>query len=66
MQNSTEPALSLLEEAIVENPASALLYLNRGLIRELMGDLKGACEDWTQAAELGSEEAAEYLKECND
>ena len=28
-------------------------YLNRGLIKELTGDLPGACEDWTRATELG-------------
>jgi tetratricopeptide (TPR) repeat protein len=66
MQNKVEPALILLDEAIMGNPGSALLYLNRGLIRELMGDLKGACEDWGRANELGAADSAGYLKECNE
>jgi hypothetical protein len=43
-----------------------VLYLSRGLIRELTGDLNGACEDWNRVKELGSAEADEYIKECND
>ena len=35
-QDEIEPALNLLEKALEENPGSALLYLNRGLIRELI------------------------------
>jgi tetratricopeptide (TPR) repeat protein len=64
-QNKIEPALSLLDGAIEENPGTALLYLNRGLIREMIGDLSGACEDWNHAKELGAEQAASYIGECN-
>ncbi len=39
---------------------------NRGLIRELKGELDGACEDWSQALELGANEAEAYVKECNE
>ena len=42
-----------------------MLYLNRGLIREMMGDMNGACEDWNHALRMGAEEANEYIKECN-
>jgi hypothetical protein len=48
------------------NPGLAVLYLNRGLIRELTGDLQGACEDWMKVKELGSAAADEYIKECNE
>ena len=65
-QNNIEPALSILDVAIAENPEVSLLHLNRGLIRELKGDLDGACEDWNRAVELGSEEAEAYVKECNE
>ena len=58
------PALSLLDETLVEHPDDALLYLNRGLVRELTGDLVGACEDWHRAIELGAEEANEFINEC--
>ncbi len=53
-QNDIDPALALLDMAIVENPDVSLLYLNRGLIRELKGNLSGACEDWNRALELGA------------
>ena len=42
-------------------------YFARGNTKEHLGDLKGACEDWKKAAELGDEDAAELLKEhCED
>lgn len=65
-QNSIDPALALLDMAIVDNPNASLLYLNRGLIRELQGNLSGACEDWSKALELGAMEAAAYVKECDE
>jgi tetratricopeptide (TPR) repeat protein len=65
-QDRMQEALSLLDTAIVNDPESAILYLNRGLVRELTGDLKGACEDWARAGELGAASAQEYLSECND
>ena len=63
-QGQLEPAMSILDGILEENPDDALLFLNRGLVRELLGDPEGACADWTRAKDLGSEEAAEYLKEC--
>lgn len=65
-QNNIEPALALLDMAIVENPEMSLLYLNRGLIRELNGNLTGACEDWNKALDMGASEAETYVKECNE
>jgi hypothetical protein len=51
--------------AIELNNDYGIALLNRGFVRELMGDLNGACEDWTRAAELGIEEAEQYLFECD-
>ncbi len=65
-QNSVIPALSLLDDVLEEYPEEALLFLNRGLIRELSGDLNGACEDWNYAKQLGAKEADNYLTECNN
>ncbi len=64
-QGQTVQALALLDEALGEHPDEALLYLNRGLVRELTGDLDGACEDWHRAIELGAREANEFIKECD-
>jgi tetratricopeptide (TPR) repeat protein len=63
-QGQLVPALELLDETLQDHPGDALLYLNRGLTRELTGDLDGACEDWSMAKELGAEQAEEFLKEC--
>jgi tetratricopeptide (TPR) repeat protein len=60
------PALELLDGIIEESSEDATLYLNRGLIRELSGNLNGACEDWNRAKELGAEQAEVYLKECKN
>ena len=38
-------------------------YYARAYVRLELGDKKGACEDWTKAAEMGRENAAERLKE---
>lgn len=59
-------AVKILDEVIVKYPQEPLLYLGRGLIREQMGDLEGACLDWKQVQELGSKEADEYIRECSD
>lgn len=65
-QSQFMPALDLLDGVLVEYPEEALLYLNRGLIRELAGDIDGACEDWNMAKELGAEQADEFIKECSN
>ena len=50
-------------KAIEINPKHAGAYCNRGIAKNDSDDLKGACEDWKKAAELGDEKAAEFLKE---
>ena len=59
-----------LEKAIKEfnliveiEPSFYKVFYNRGLIKKKLGDLKGACEDWKKAAELGDEEAAKLVEE---
>ena len=64
-QGQMLPALQLLDLTLEEHPDEGLLYLNRGLVRELTGDLVGACEDWHQAIALGIEEAREFINECD-
>jgi len=64
-QGEVDPALQLLDEVLQQYPDNAQLYLNRGLVRELNGDLAGACEDWHRAIELGAEEARDFVNECD-
>jgi tetratricopeptide (TPR) repeat protein len=59
-----ETAIAIFDEIIDESPGFGKAYLNRGLVKELLGDLKGACSDWNMALELGIQEAANYVKEC--
>ena len=44
-------------------PQNALAYRNRGLLKELTGDLNGACRDWRKAAGLGLKKPAEWVKQ---
>jgi tetratricopeptide (TPR) repeat protein len=62
MENET--AIAIFDEVINNSPNFAKAYLNRGLVKELLGDLEGACSDWNMALELGIEDAAKYVKEC--
>jgi tetratricopeptide (TPR) repeat protein len=57
-------SISLFDKIIQSDNAFGKAYLNRGLVRELTGDLQGACSDWKKAFELGIKEAEKYLKEC--
>ncbi len=38
-------------------------YSERGMLREELGNMKGACQDWKKGAELGDELAAEWYDE---
>ena len=45
---------------------SSSAYANSGLIKEQLGDLNGACSDWKNAASLGDEKSAQWLRDqCN-
>jgi tetratricopeptide (TPR) repeat protein len=57
-------SISLFDQILVSDNAFGKAYLNRGLVRELTGDLDGACSDWKKAFELGITEAEKYMKEC--
>ena len=48
--------------AIQINPNDAKAYSNRGIVLEIVGDLKGACTDWRKAAELGNTNAAKWVR----
>ncbi len=64
-----EIAANRLTNIVINNVASgdeyidASFYFERGRAQKALGDLKGACEDWKKAAELGDEDTAELLKQ---
>ncbi len=63
--NEHATAVSVYNEILEDEYDFAAAYLNRGLVKELMGNLEGACEDWNMAYELGIEQAGKYIEECN-
>ena len=63
--NRIEEAADQLDMAVGLDDTYGTAYLNRGYVKELMGDLDGACEDWARAQELGIEEAETALTECD-
>ena len=63
-QNELDDAVEMLDQVIGMHPEEGVLFLNRGLIKEMKGDLVGACNDWNRALELGQKQAASFLEEC--
>ena len=49
-------------KAIEIDPNSSNAYLNRGVAKENIGDMQGACNDWRQASYLGNESAAKWVR----
>ena len=58
--NYDEKAKKDAEKAISLDKNFADAYVNRGMAKEMLRDLEGACEDWHKAKELGSELGKSY------
>ena len=72
-----EGAIADYTNAIEINPENSTAYAYRGMAKEMFekrnffrhlififnGDLKGACDDWEKASELGYEEATNWVKD---
>ena len=59
-------AISAADKAIQLRKDYAQAYLNRGIAREMVRDIPGACEDWKRASELGVNSAQPYYDSiCN-
>ena len=50
-------------KAIEIDQYSANAYLNRGVAKENLGDMKGACDDWRKASSLGNEYTRKWVRE---
>ena len=50
-------------KAIEIDPNYSNAYLNRGVAKENLGDMKGACDDWKQASYLGNESTAKWVRD---
>lgn len=53
-------ALDYADKAIKMDKESSAAYVNRGLAKEMLRDMRGACKDWLKAKELGSETGKNY------
>ena len=54
-------AISDYTKAIEIYPNTDYAYANRGAMKAILKNLKGACVDWKKAAELGNKDAADWL-----
>jgi tetratricopeptide (TPR) repeat protein len=63
-QNKMTSAIYDYGQAISIRPQDPEAYYRRALIERDMKDTGKACKDFTKAAQLGNEDAKEYLKEC--
>ena len=61
-QGDYQGAIADYSKAIEINPQDASTYVSRGIARELVNDLKGACDDWRKAADFGQTQPAEWVK----
>ena len=59
-------AIADYTKAIELDPDYASAYANRGINKENLGDLNGACKDWRKAASLGHSNSAKWVRDqCN-
>ena len=59
-------AIADYTKAIELDPNYRNAYTNRGINKENLGDLNGACADWKKAARLGDADAAKWVaNQCN-
>ncbi|HPG55097.1 MAG TPA: tetratricopeptide repeat protein [Candidatus Enterocola sp.] len=64
-QNKLETAIDNYNRAIEINTNYGDAYLNRAIVRELLRDENGSCNDLKAAAKLGVKNASEYFtKQC--
>ena len=65
LKNFSE-AIDDYTKAIELDSNDAIAYGNRGINKDSIGDLSGACEDWKVAVSLGDEEAKKWITDkCN-
>lgn len=61
MLNDFNAALVDLNTALEINKTYADAYDNRGRVRQKLGDLNGACEDWHKAFQLGLQTSRDLI-----
>ena len=61
--NDNYAAIFYATKAIEIDPNYSLPYLNRGVAKENLGDIKGACDDWRKASSLGNKDTLQWVRE---
>ncbi len=56
-------SVSDYNKALEIGPTNLNIYKNRGISKENVGDIKGACFDWKKASSLGDEDAKKWFKD---
>ena len=41
---------------------NSISFKNRGIAKDNLGDIRGACSDWQKASNLGDLEARDYVR----
>ena len=61
--NDNYGAIFYATKAIEINPNHSNAYLNRGVAKQNLGDMNGACDDSRKASSLGNESTAEWVRD---
>ena len=61
MLGELDGAIDDFTHAIELYPEYGESYLNRGVVKEMQRDVKGACRDWQKASDLGVISAENYI-----
>ena len=56
-------AISYYNKSLQIDATNIRGYLNRGIAKEKISDLKGACADWRKASSLGDETAVKWVRD---
>lgn len=63
---SDDGAINDYSKVIELKPHDADVYSERGITKENLGDLNGACADWRKASSLGHQNSAQWVRDkCN-
>ena len=54
-------AIADFTKAIELDPKYGEAWLNRGVVKEMIRDNKGACQDWSKASDQGITAAGKYV-----
>ena len=55
-------ALLDCDTAIILDPKDSVSLENRGIVKEKLGDLRGACSDWRRSSNLGNLDSRDYFR----